>query len=1216
MPLVAAVRDAGPPGYYSEQPEQYSEGLARCMKEAGELLGLAPPQRSSLTMATLAAPQTPRTARPGQLGEKCEESPSRPWLPAPVSPALRHLQDQRRARGLPGNPIGSSDSLGKRNRAVPVGSPSPPLPTGALQTPRTPSSASRALPALPPSSPPQPPQRLPGAPANWLQESFWQEGGGHSKRSPGTPSAAAASQKVPLGLQISFANGTKWSPRREDGWKTLAPATAPTSPVSKVGKRPGIARCETMPVEGASRNEGGEATDGGGVRRASTAPLGADAGQPAPLQFSSQGSREATAPPTLPPFTIVETEKRNRLCAPLARRGRGRTSSDWSTSESVAGGGGCDAAVAAQTPFRRPMRRPTKMRAARQAPKLVIMGDITLTMTPSRTCKSVVASSGPQILQDAWTPNTERDLMKASLSTSGGRASQAMQRVRSGKHTVVGFEEANSARGGDSSSSSSEEDADDIMGHMRSDSGHMDIAALLRLGGITAPTREIEGRHGSGAARIGIMGNQQRKSIVLSSDLRQMTSRKSIMLASALESLEPDSTTLKDKKGKEGADAMMAMTKKNPQELWTEVFKKLAEEGQIHRDELPRALELCGFAKPNVEWVDVAYAPITKYNLIGLDDFKYFVEKYEIEQTRNYHEAFIACDEDASGFVETPELVELLKSFGVEPMGHVLQQVIDEVDEDVTGTLDFEEFQNVMKIVLTRECFTKEEYEDLQLVYTRFDRDSSGEIEVVELMAILNYLGYSMSHEEVHEIAREVDSDGSGSINWREFLICMRHVRDKHVEALKQAVLTSDKDGSGTISVQELGPVLTSLGYQSDPVALRDAALEAELDPEDDELDLGELWRLITVYRQRECLCSEDLAEVEFAFQRYDKTKAGEISTVDVGKLLRYLGYPLPFEVQQQLVSRVDIDGSGLLDVMELRKIIRMEKEKELGAIKRVWERFSEGDEMISKEEAETGVQMLDFPGGIKPKAKIMPIDLSPSKDGTAELLVDYAGFVSVVARAMKEARQDFRENKGFTQKELREFEEQFARFDTDNSGELCNEELVCVLDSVFPHMAKDKAQRPKLLQLLSEADADGNGRLDFGDFLRLMRQFRDLQDSERVAKEKLALEETGFAPPEVADFRELFLLAARTKSGRVTLEELKGLVAGICPLGEKNTQEFTSLVREITVRTFGSVLDAAKTTDVSIRDEADFPEFLMIMKKLLDVNFANIQERTQGAAH
>ena len=48
------------------------------------------------------------------------------------------------------------------------------------------------------------------------------------------------------------------------------------------------------------------------------------------------------------------------------------------------------------------------------------------------------------------------------------------------------------------------------------------------------------------------------------------------------------------------------------------------------------------------------------------------------------------------------------------------------------------------------------------------------------------------------------------------------------------------------------------------------------------------------------------------------------IRALVIGKLLRFLGYPRPFEVQLHFFARVNFDDSGGLDHPVIRKMLRM----------------------------------------------------------------------------------------------------------------------------------------------------------------------------------------------------------------------------------------------------------------------------------------------------
>merc|ERR1719162_433412 len=138
-----------------------------------------------------------------------------------------------------------------------------------------------------------------------------------------------------------------------------------------------------------------------------------------------------------------------------------------------------------------------------------------------------------------------------------------------------------------------------------------------------------------------------------------------------------------------------------------------------------------------------------------------------------------------------------------------------------------------------------------------------------------------------------------------------------------------------------------------------------------------------------------------------------------------------------------------------------------------------------------------------------------------------------------------------------------FRRYDSDASGELTGLEIVKVLEQNFPTLANDPTRRPLIQQLLKEADQDGNGSLDFGDFLRLMRQVKDIQDQLMIAKELRAIDETRFSPSEVLEFREL-MLAVRGEAVEIGFEEVQMLIGAIVPMGAQNVLELRTAFGEV----------------------------------------------------
>jgi len=85
---------------------------------------------------------------------------------------------------------------------------------------------------------------------------------------------------------------------------------------------------------------------------------------------------------------------------------------------------------------------------------------------------------------------------------------------------------------------------------------------------------------------------------------------------------------------------------------------------------------------------------------------------------------------------------------------------------------------------------TQEEIDKCREAFERFDKDGSGTIDAWELKETLKAMGQNPTDEEVFQMLSQVDDDGSGSIEFPEFL--------KVIEAQKEAA-TAQNDESDLI---------------------------------------------------------------------------------------------------------------------------------------------------------------------------------------------------------------------------------------------------------------------------------------------------------------------------------------------------------------------------------------------------------------------------------
>lgn len=643
--------------------------------------------------------------------------------------------------------------------------------------------------------------------------------------------------------------------------------------------------------------------------------------------------------------------------------------------------------------------------------------------------------------------------------------------------------------------------------------------------------------------------------------------------------------------------AETAEKKGKNEKIWRAAFGRLSSNFRCRQGDMVKVLELSGIRDPNQQWADEVFGRITKMNQVTVDEYIKFVYAYLDRQQLEYSNIFRSFDADNSGTIDIPELETVLAAFGMEPLPHVLKEVINDVDSDGSGLLSLNEFFNLLECLYECEGFSRQERIHLSDLFKRFDSNGNGYIPTEGLHGLLGWLGYHLAAEEARDIAGQVDVDGSGNIDFQEVLVCMRKVRDMEIKSLKAAIVEFDQDKSGSLSSEELEPLLMSLGYIPDRAAVIEAATDAGVNL--NEMRLNDLWQFLQVYRQREGLSRDECAEVEAAFERYDPEQKGEISTVDLGKALRWFGYQVSFTVQQSLIEEVDIDRSGKLDQQELRKLIRMYWEKEL---KRMQSAFNNQckdskSKVLTLAQAEKAFRRIDF---VDSQQKT-PVIENPDPDG-----IDSSMFISVGIGYKKQLRAWYRQNGGYTPAEVEKMKLLFNQYDEDRSDSIATNELGALIRQIFPVM--NQSIRAKLDLLMKEIDADGPGigQLCFEDFLRTMRQFHDIQNQERIDKEVKAVASTGFSPTEVQGFRDLYMSCDSNGDNQMHLPEVKNMLQNVCPLGDKNAAELAAMFRQVR-----DEVDQQQGTKLEgSSDAVDFPEFMLLMRKLLDANFANIQER------
>ena len=137
------------------------------------------------------------------------------------------------------------------------------------------------------------------------------------------------------------------------------------------------------------------------------------------------------------------------------------------------------------------------------------------------------------------------------------------------------------------------------------------------------------------------------------------------------------------------------------------------------------------------------------------------------DEVMEIKEAFDLFDTDKSGEIDTDELKQALSNLGIDAKNQTLQNMINDIDKNASGTIDFDEFIDMM----TAKMSDKDTREDLKKVFDLFigDDERADKIELKHLKRVAKELNENMSEDELNEMIIRADTDRDGKVSFDEF---------------------------------------------------------------------------------------------------------------------------------------------------------------------------------------------------------------------------------------------------------------------------------------------------------------------------------------------------------------------------------------------------------------------------------------------------------------
>merc|ERR1712168_1621728 len=170
----------------------------------------------------------------------------------------------------------------------------------------------------------------------------------------------------------------------------------------------------------------------------------------------------------------------------------------------------------------------------------------------------------------------------------------------------------------------------------------------------------------------------------------------------------------------------------------------------------PSHIKETRMAKPD-PYADIDFEEITDATGLAIDEIKCLKVCFDLFDTKK------------QDFLSADDLGEIMRAMGFRPTEEELKSLLEEIDEDGSGEIEFSEFCQLCATFLVEDPDIETMKRELKDAFGIYDKEGLGYITTETLRGLIGELLAPLTDEELDGIIEELDEDGSGSMDFDEF---------------------------------------------------------------------------------------------------------------------------------------------------------------------------------------------------------------------------------------------------------------------------------------------------------------------------------------------------------------------------------------------------------------------------------------------------------------